>query len=180
MYQIYHIPGVKIGCSINPLRRTKAQGYTHFEILETHNDKTIASQREIELQKKYGYKLDNSTYIQTLQFAKKAYTKTPRPIKRKTETIQERTIRLKKWHEDMKQRKVGYYDPQVSLRAGLVSKDKFSIPIVAYRYPTGEYVGEYTSAKHCQRELNLPNAGNIRNVLKGRGNSYKGYSFKYK
>jgi hypothetical protein len=38
MYYIYHIKGVKIGCSTQPKIRVKRQGYTEYEILETHND----------------------------------------------------------------------------------------------------------------------------------------------
>ena len=57
-YYIYHIPGVKIGCSNNPKARVKRQGYSQFEILEEHSDIMIASEREIELQKQYGYGKD--------------------------------------------------------------------------------------------------------------------------
>ena len=63
MYYIYHIPGVKIGCSKNPKRRVKKQGYTEFTILETHTDIQIASERERSLQKEYGFKMDNTLYI---------------------------------------------------------------------------------------------------------------------
>jgi hypothetical protein len=62
MYYIYHIEGVKIGCSKNPKRRVKAQGYTEFTILETHTDIQIASERERSLQKEYGLKVDNKQY----------------------------------------------------------------------------------------------------------------------
>ena len=66
MYYIYHIPGVKIGCSKNPKRRVKKQGYTEFTILETHTDIQIASERERSLQKEYGFKMDNTLYSQTI------------------------------------------------------------------------------------------------------------------
>jgi hypothetical protein len=65
MYYIYHIPGVKIGCSMYPKRRVKVQGYTQFEILEEHIDENIAANREIELQKQYGYQKDLVMYNQT-------------------------------------------------------------------------------------------------------------------
>jgi len=56
MYYIYHIPNVKIGCTINPKRRiVRDQGYTDYEILETHNCIDTASKREKELQDEYGY-----------------------------------------------------------------------------------------------------------------------------
>jgi hypothetical protein len=66
MYYIYHIPGVKIGCTLEPDKRIKAQGFTDYEILEHHYDVYIASEREIELQKKYGYKVDKIPYYEAL------------------------------------------------------------------------------------------------------------------
>ena len=71
MYYIYHINGVKIGCSTQPEKRVKKQGYSDYEILETHTDIDIASQREIELQKEYGYKVDNTLYSQSYEWATK-------------------------------------------------------------------------------------------------------------
>ena len=62
MYYIYHIPGKKIGCTKNVDSRLRQQNSINYEILETHTDIHIASQREIELQKQYGYKVDKTTY----------------------------------------------------------------------------------------------------------------------
>ena len=71
MYYIYHIPGVKIGCTKHIQKRIKQQGFTEFEILETHTDIDIASDREIELQKQYGYsEPSNTNYKQHIEFAK--------------------------------------------------------------------------------------------------------------
>ena len=67
MYYIYHIPNVKIGCSSQPKRRITKQGYTDFEILETHDDIDVASKREIELQKEYGYPVDSIPYYKSSQ-----------------------------------------------------------------------------------------------------------------
>jgi hypothetical protein len=73
MYYIYHIKGVKIGCTTEPNRRiVKVQKFTEYEILETHTDIGIASQRELELQKEYGYKVDNTLYSQSYEWATKA------------------------------------------------------------------------------------------------------------
>jgi predicted RNA-binding Zn-ribbon protein involved in translation (DUF1610 family) len=66
MYYIYHIPGVKIGCSINPKQRVKRKGYTEYEILEQWDNIDKASEREIELQKQYGYQIDNILYKRTI------------------------------------------------------------------------------------------------------------------
>ena len=67
MYYIYHIIGEKIGCTKNPNNRIKQQTSNNYEILETHTDIDIASKREIELQKQYGYPTDKSTYKQSIQ-----------------------------------------------------------------------------------------------------------------
>jgi hypothetical protein len=61
-YYIYHIPGIKIGCTTNPKKRISHQKYTEWEILETHTNIHTAADREIELQKEYGYKVDLVRY----------------------------------------------------------------------------------------------------------------------
>ena len=62
MYYIYHIKGKKIGVSEEPDNRTKRQGFTKYKILETHTCIYEVSKREQELQKQYGYKVDNVPY----------------------------------------------------------------------------------------------------------------------
>lgn len=63
MYTIYHIPGVKIGCTKRtPKDRVRMQKYTNFEILEEHHDEFIAGNRELELQIQYGYIKDCIPY----------------------------------------------------------------------------------------------------------------------
>jgi len=63
MFYIYHIPNVKIGMSKHPNKRVRQQGYTDYEILETHEDIHLCSAREIELQKEYGYQIDRCPYV---------------------------------------------------------------------------------------------------------------------
>lgn len=67
MYYIYHIPGKKVGCTKNPNSRLRQQNATKYEILETHTDIHIASVREIELQKQYGYNVDKTTYYNSVK-----------------------------------------------------------------------------------------------------------------
>jgi hypothetical protein len=69
MYYIYHIKGVKIGCSTDAKRRVKQQGYTEFEILESHVDIDTASKREVELQSEYGYNVDTKAQVYSNQFS---------------------------------------------------------------------------------------------------------------
>jgi hypothetical protein len=68
MYYIYHIPGIKIGCTTkHPEERAKQQGYIDYEILEEHFDIYVASDRELELQKKYNYPVDDTPFYKTYQ-----------------------------------------------------------------------------------------------------------------
>ena len=64
-YCIYHIPGKKIGVTNNLEDRvTRQQGYTEdeYEILDWSDDISYISHREIELQKEYGYRVDQKLY----------------------------------------------------------------------------------------------------------------------
>jgi NTP pyrophosphatase (non-canonical NTP hydrolase) len=65
MYYLYHIPGKKIGVTRNlNTRVTLIQGYKEgeYEVLEQSEDIDYISNREIELQKSYGYKKDRTLY----------------------------------------------------------------------------------------------------------------------
>ena len=65
MYYLYHIPGKKIGVTRNLfIRVTKQQGYkpSEYEVLDQSKDIDYISDREIELQKSYGYKVDRKKY----------------------------------------------------------------------------------------------------------------------
>jgi len=65
MYYLYHIPGKKIGVTRNLNNRvTLMQGYkeNEYEVLEQSDDIEYISDREIELQKSYGYKVDMKLY----------------------------------------------------------------------------------------------------------------------
>jgi len=64
-YYIYHIPGKKIGvtCDLNN-RVTKQQGYEpdEYDVLVESKDIDYISDKEIELQKLYGYRVDRKLY----------------------------------------------------------------------------------------------------------------------
>ena len=64
-YKIYHIPGVKIGCTTNVQKRIiETQGYKpgEYEILFETDDVAEASKVEQTLQKDLGYKVDRKLY----------------------------------------------------------------------------------------------------------------------
>ena len=64
-YSIYHIPGKKIGvtCDLNN-RLTRQQGYKpgEYEVLLSSTDIDYISEKEIELQTIYGYRVDEILY----------------------------------------------------------------------------------------------------------------------
>jgi len=74
MYYLYHIPGKKIGvtCNLNS-RVTITQGYTpdEYEVLDQSDDIDYISEKEIELQKSYGYRVDRKKYNELFKFNKK-------------------------------------------------------------------------------------------------------------
>jgi len=64
-YHIYHIPGRKIGVTQNLEARVHTQqgyGPGEYEVLESSDDIDFISDRELILQKEYGYKVDRELY----------------------------------------------------------------------------------------------------------------------
>ena len=64
-FYLYHIPGKKIGVTRDLNNRvTKIQGYRpgEYEVLDQSEDIDYISNREIELQQSYGYKVDRTKY----------------------------------------------------------------------------------------------------------------------
>ena len=65
-YYIYHIDGVKIGCTTELERRMRKQGFTEWEILWQQDGDYefgwIAGDKELELQKEYGLPVDACHY----------------------------------------------------------------------------------------------------------------------
>jgi NTP pyrophosphatase (non-canonical NTP hydrolase) len=73
-YYLYHIPGKKIGVTCNLTNRvTLTQGYNpgEYEVLDQSNDINYISEKEIQLQKSYGYKIDHKKYNELVKSNKK-------------------------------------------------------------------------------------------------------------
>lgn len=65
MFYIYHIKGIKIGCTNDLKRRVEQiQGYKDYEILATTDSIKEASKLEIYFQNKLNYKQDKNSYLQ--------------------------------------------------------------------------------------------------------------------
>ena len=67
IYYIYHIAGIKIGCTSDLIKRMSDQGFTDWEILEEHTDIYEVSNREIQLQKDYGLPVDTIPYWKSVE-----------------------------------------------------------------------------------------------------------------
>jgi hypothetical protein len=158
MYYIYHIIGIKIGCTKNPKKRVTSQTNKKWEILETYTDINIASKREIELQKEYGYKVDKQPYSQTIA------------IRCNTKELYE--INRSKGLEKVKN---GQWNI-ISLK----HVEKSSKPILCFDYKTKKFIAEFSSISEASRKLNLKSIGNISSTLNGRRNHTGGYTFQYK
>jgi hypothetical protein len=67
MYYIYHVPGVKVGCTTEPSIRLSSQGYSDYQLLEAYEDIYEASDREIYLQKLMKYPVDKIPYWKSVE-----------------------------------------------------------------------------------------------------------------
>ena len=76
IYRIYEIPSYvqpdgsigKVGCTLRTIEaRALEQFHTDVNLLEEHTDIYVASDREIQLQKDYGYKVDKIPYWKTIE-----------------------------------------------------------------------------------------------------------------
>ena len=79
-YKIYHIPGVKIGCTTSIQRRViEAQGYKpgEYEILFETDNVAEASHVEKQLQEDLGYKVDRKLYKDLFKKAMNKHTSSP-------------------------------------------------------------------------------------------------------
>lgn len=161
MYYIYHIKGVKIGCTKNLSNRIPQQTKGEWEILEVHTNINIASQREIELQKQYGYKVDTSTYKQSVEKFN--------PI---TVVKAGRASANKSWKEN-KEREL-----EKCKKGALVSKKLHSKIILQYDLENN-FIKEWVGIKETARAFNMT-APSLSATLNGRQKTWAGFIWKWK
>ena len=175
IYHIYHIPGVKIGCSLNPKRRVKQQGYSEYEILETHTDIYVASKREKELQNQYQYveKCIKTDYAQQLEFARKG----------------QEACRGKKGKgaEYQIKNKIGMFGYSKEERLAIntrankiraeISAQKRRKPVDVYDYKTNNFLQSFGSITEASK---FYKAGHLKATLYGRRNHSNGVYAKFK
>jgi len=190
MYYIYHIPGVKIGCTKNLKSRIRNQGFTEYEVLEEHYDINVASDRERQLQRKYGYQVDNGTNVYSSTFSnmgKKGGAKNSSKQKkwRNEFTKQVTAIAIEntksgKWAELQKKAWVNAGKKAVEdgrwekyRNMGTQASKK---PILVFD-KNNNFIKQFESITAASKELKMP-LSTIGNAVKGRVPSRK-YNFKY-
>ncbi len=206
IYYIYEIWGKKIGCAIDLERRIKAQAAFkggRYEVLEVHTDVMLVSQREIELQKQYGYRVDTIPYYKTLKNQKKAATPEVRKkavantdwkakvantdykaisakrtantdYKARTSKIDYKAIVAKKDYKAFQAQRIANTDYKVASAKRSV---KISKPIIQYD-KQGNFIKKWKSATEAKNELGYKDTP-ICNCLKGRCKTAGGYVWKY-
>ena len=157
MYYIYHIPSVKIGCSTQPKQRVKRQGYSNFEILEVHTDIDLATKRERELQKQYGYKIDTATYKQSREWACKGSSNGGKMVHQK--------------HPNLA-KELGSKNGKIN---GLKSRWKLQKPVLQFDLE-GNFIAEYPGSNYVTKVLGI----HANHALRGLKKSAGGYIWKYK
>jgi hypothetical protein len=168
-----------------PKKRVKSQGYSDFEILNKSEDKFLAGELEIELQKQYGYKIDRVKYHQGkyksmghkggAKSKELGHTKTLQQIGSKiasslprTESQMQQAYKVQKigaaiaWAKPRTQKQIDSFKEARKIgcvmggkAASAIMKERLRVPVAAYLKSDNSFVGEYISVSDCARELNL-------------------------
>ena len=176
-YYIYHIPNFvhsdgsigKIGQSIRPKKRVKEQGYSEYEILEVHTDKNIAAEREIELQKQFGYKVDSIKYNQ-INYQKMGLTVGKMNAESGRVVEMGRASAKKQWNENRE------LQIEKSKKGGEISKIMHSKKVEQCDL-NWNVIKTFDSTKDAARYMN-GHASTIRGTILSKG-TYKGFRWKY-
>tara|TARA_R110000803_G_C11798253_1_gene299012 strand:+ start:42 stop:593 length:552 start_codon:yes stop_codon:yes gene_type:complete len=179
-YSIYHIPDIKIGCTLKkPEDRVKEQGYKDFEILETHLDVMEASWRELKLQKEYKYKVDSIPYFVSLQRITKASkisadTKNEWLPKVDWKAREEKIDKEDKWN---KIKSSANYINMDRKGISLKSQAKFIKPLLQYDLE-GNFIKRWNISNRAMKQTQYPNASGAANP-NSKSKTMYGYIWKY-
>jgi hypothetical protein len=205
-YYIYHIPTYrwksgkigKVGCT-DDLKNRMSQypKNTVYEVLEFHSDIYVASDREILLQRRYGYPVDTKPYWKVIQIATKASRS--KGGKKNVESGHLKSIQsmggkiggkisgrmnVESGHLKSIQSMGGKIGGKKCVESGhmaIMIKKANEVtrkPIIQY-HKDGTFIREWGSGVEAARALNL-HQPNINKVCKGKGNHTGGFVFKYK
>lgn len=181
MYYIYHIPGKKIGVSRVLDKRLKNQGYkiSDAKILEEHTDIYEVSKRELELQKEYGYTVDDKPYHILCKLASKGgFKQGPENVK----SGQLKSISKKGGIAGNRARGLKY--GKIAAESGQLAEARkkayksISKPVLKYDL-NKNLLKEYKSLSDCSKDCNISRYF-IRKVLTGEIKQYNNLIFKFK
>ena len=183
MYYIYHISGVKIGCSTQPNQRVKAQNYNAFEIIEEHADIYLASDREQELQKQYGYKVDDCPYWKSYEQNTLRRNKLSEDTKRNAGKKAGDMNVKSGWIKEFQQRSVlartgtkHSEEAKMKMRlARLGKRNKPTVGVLVYD-KENNLVNKFNSITEAATTMSLHSA-NISSVISGKLKTTGGYKF---
>ena len=183
-YYIYHIPNIKIGCSVDADIRVKMQGYDEYSILEEHTDIYKASDREIELQKQYGYKVDKIPYWQSVENFDKGrkkinYVKLGQQIQnwqKENNFLQSDVFRKATYDGGKIQGAINVKTGHMERMRAKSNYNRKSISV--YNRFTNELIATYTSMTDACNELGLKIC-KVSDTLTGNRKYHKDYTFKW-
>ena len=188
MYYIYHIIGVKIGCTKNLKSRIRVQGFTEYEVLEEHYDINVASDRERQLQRKYGYQVDNGNNVYSDKFVDMGKKGGGKNTKKQMEWRKKwgtdkaiEMVKSGKWSELQKKAWANAGKKAIAdgrwEKARLAGTEACKKSILVFD-KNNNFIKEFESSTEAAKELKMA-VSTICNAAKGRTPSRK-YNFKYK
>jgi hypothetical protein len=173
MYTVYHIPGVKVGCSKRVEARVKEQGYNVYEVLEVCLTAREASEKELRWQEQLGYGRDNfSTYLDNLKMA--AAARNPQVIIKRAITLKQTIKTSEKWKASRLKNIKSCHTREIIQKRALKQKK-----VIIQLDLNNNFIKEWSSAIDIQRALGIKNS-DICTCCKGRQKTAKGFIWKYK
>jgi hypothetical protein len=178
----------KIGVTQNPDRRAKEYKLESLTILEEHTNAKVASKREIELQKQYGFKVDTREYWKTLKMQKKSQTpesQIKRTIKMKgksmhlchtPEAIKKRVAKTN-WEQARKKAAMNT-DYKAIMAKREIDYNKRKKPINQYDLE-GNFIKQWDSSQSAGKSLGKANGSDITQCCKGKKKIAFNYIWKY-
>jgi len=189
-YYIYHIPNYKwkngrigkVGCTDDLKDRIRRYPKnTVYEVLETHSDIFIASDREILLQQRYGYPVDKKPYWKAIQMITIESCSKGGKINGRMNVESGHMERMRAKGNPSLGGKIG---GKIAVESGQWASIKHlgaianRRPILQY-HKDGTFIREWGSGVEVARELNL-HRGNITSACQGKYKTTGGFVFKYK
>jgi hypothetical protein len=190
-YWIYIIPNYqwkdgsigKIGVTDNLKRRAKEYKLESLTILEEHTNAKEVSKREIELQKQYGFKVDNREYWKTLKMQKKALT--PEAQKKRVESHNFKESRSKiDWVASRS--KIDWVASRSKVDwKSMSEKIDWEARTAKLKKPVNQFdinhnlIKSWDSATDAAQALGYPSIANISNCCRGIIKTYKKFIWKY-